>query len=66
MVPVYSRADVSYHIFWKQGNTAIFYIHIFNIDVGYYLRMTPNKGFTKAEKDNKEIDFRIVWSVRET
>ena len=45
-----SRADVSYHGFWKQGTTAMFDIRIANLDAGSYLRTTPEKSLSKSEK----------------
>ena len=47
-VPAELRADVSTHGFWKQGTTAMFDIQIVNLDVGSYLRMTPEKALAKA------------------
>ena len=49
-VPAESRADVSAHGFWKRGTTAMFDIRIVNLDVGSYLRMTPEKALAKVEK----------------
>ena len=46
-----SRADVSAHDLWKRGTTAMFDIRIVNLDVGSYLRMTPEKDLAKAEKE---------------
>ena len=40
-VPAESRADVSSHVFWKQGTTVILDIIIVNLDAGSYLHMTP-------------------------
>ena len=54
-VPAELRADVSAHIFWKRGTTAMFDIRIFNLDAGSYLRMTPGKALAKAEKENKDL-----------
>ena len=54
-VPAESRADVSAHSFCKRGTTAMFDIQIFNLDVGSYLRITPEKGLAKVEKENKEL-----------
>ena len=34
VVPAESRADVSAHVFWKRGTTAMFDIRIVNIDAG--------------------------------
>ena len=47
------RSEVSAYGFWKQGNTEMFDIRIFNIDAGSYLRMAPEKALAKAEKENK-------------
>ena len=43
-VPVDSRADVSSHVFWKQGTTVMFDIGIVNINAGSYLLMTLKKS----------------------
>ena len=40
-VPAESGSDVSADGLWKRGTTAMFDIRIFNLDVFYYLRMTP-------------------------
>ena len=48
-VPAGSRAYISAHGFWKRGNTAMFDIIIFNLDVGSYLHMTPEKALEKVE-----------------
>ena len=50
-VPAESRVEVSAHGFWKQGTTAMFYIRIFNLGAGSYLRMTPGKALTNTEKE---------------
>ena len=49
-VPTWSRADVSAHRFWMWGTNVMFDIRIFNLNVGSYLRMTPEKALAKAEK----------------
>ena len=54
-VPTESRADISANRFWKQGNTTMFDIRIFNLDAGSYLRMTPEKDLSKAEKEKKDL-----------
>ena len=41
-------ADVSAHGFWKRGTTAMFDIRIVNLDMGSYLRMTPEKSLAKT------------------
>ena len=41
LVTVESRADVSFHGFWKRGTTVMFDIRIDNLDAGSYLRMMP-------------------------
>ena len=46
-VPAESRVDVSTHVFWKRGTTAMFDIRIFNLDAGSYLCMTRRKGSCK-------------------
>ena len=55
VVPAESKADISAHGFWKQGTTAMFDIRIVNLDAGSYLRMTPEKVLTKAEKEKKDL-----------
>ena len=50
VVPAESRKDESAHGFWKRGTTAIFKIQTVNLDVGSYLRMTPEKALAKSEK----------------
>ena len=55
VLPAESRADVSAHGFWKRGTTAMFDIRIVNLDTGSYLRMTPEKALTKAEKEKKDL-----------
>ena len=50
VVPADSRSDVSSHVFWKRGTTAMFDIRIVNLGAGSYLRMTPEKDISKAEK----------------
>ena len=63
VIPAESRADVSAHVFWKRGTTEMFDIRIFNLNAGSYLRMTPEKDLSKAKKENKDLSFRILWSV---
>ena len=48
-------ADISAHVFWKWGTTAMFDIQIFNLNAGSYLRMTPEKSHAKAEKEKKDL-----------
>ena len=55
VLPAELRADVSAHGFWNRGTTAMFDIRIVNLDAGSYLRMTPEKALTKAEKEKKEL-----------
>ena len=33
----------------------MFDIHIFNLDAGSYLRMTPEKDLAKGEKEKKDL-----------
>ena len=47
-IPVESRADVGAHGFWKRGTTVMFDKRIFNLDVGLYQRMTPEKALLTA------------------
>ena len=44
------RADVSDHGFWKRGTNVMFDIRIVNLNVGSYLRMTPEKALAKVKK----------------
>ena len=53
VVPAESRADVSTNSFWKRGTTAMFNIQNFNLDVGSYLRMMPEKTLCKG-REGKE------------
>ena len=55
LVPAESMADVSAQGFWKRGTTTMSDIRIVNLDAGSYLRMTPEKALTKAEKENKDL-----------
>ena len=48
-VPAESREDISAHSFWKLGTTVMFDIRIFNLHVGSYLRMTPEKALAKSD-----------------
>ena len=42
----------------------MFDIRIFNLDAGSYLRMTPEKALSKADKVKKVFyTFRLAWSV---
>ena len=54
-VPAESRSDVSAHGFLKQETTAMFDIRIVNLDVGSYLRRTPEKALAKAEREKKDL-----------
>ena len=66
VVPAESRADVSAHSFWKLGTTAMFDIHIVNLDAGSYLRMTPEKALSKSEKENKDLYLQVCLEHRRT
>ena len=55
VVPAESRSDLSAHVFWKRGTTAMFDIRIFNLGAGSYLRMTPENNIAKAEKEKKYL-----------
>ena len=73
VVPAESRADVSSHGFWKRGTTAMFDIQNFNLDVGSYLRMMPEKALAKAEKEKKDLYLQaglevlsLQWSTLRT
>ena len=66
VVPAKSRADISAHGFWTRGTTAMFDIRIVNLDVGYYLRMTPEKAFAKAEKEQKDLYLQACLERRRT
>ena len=54
-LPEDSRADVSVHGVWKGGTTLMFDIIVLNLDMGSYLRMTPEKSLEKAEKERKDL-----------
>ena len=53
-VPNYSKADVSVHGLWKWGTNALFYMQIFSLDAGSYLRQTSAKALAAAEKEKKD------------
>ena len=53
MAPEETRADVGDHEFWRQGTTALFDVRIVNLDMVYYICMTPEKDLAKAEKEKK-------------
>ena len=65
-VPAELRADVNAHGFWKRGTTAMFDIRIFNLDVGSYLRMMPEKALAKAEKEKKDLYLQACLERRRT
>ena len=65
-VPAESRADVSAHGFWKRGTTAMFDIRIVNLDVGSYLRMTPEQDLAKAKKEKKDLYLQVFQDRRHT
>ena len=66
VVPADSSADVSAHVFWKRGTTAMFDIRIVNLDVGSYLRMTPEKALAKSEKEKKDLYHQACLERRRT
>ena len=66
VVPAESRADVRAHGFWKRGTTAMFNIQIVNLDAGSYLRMTPAKALSKAEKEKKDLYLQACLERRRT
>ena len=53
-MPDESWADVSVYGFYKWGTTALFDMHIFNLDAGSYLRQTSTKALSTAEKEKKD------------
>ena len=61
-----SRVDVSAHGFWKRGTTSMFDIRIFNLDAGSYLRMTPEKALSKAEKEKEDLYLQACLEHRRT
>ena len=65
-VPTESREDVSDHRFWKRGTTAMFYIRIVNLDVGSYLHMTPEKYFSRTEKEKKDLYLQACLKRKRT
>ena len=54
-VPAESRSDVSAHSLWKRGTTLMFDILLVNLDVVFYLHMTPEKALAKTEKEKKDL-----------
>ena len=66
VVPAESRADVSAYGFWKRGTTTMFDIRIISLDVGSYLRMTPEKALPKAEKEKKDLYLQACLECRST
>ena len=66
VVPAESRADVSAHGFWKRGTTAMFDIRIVNLNAGSYLRMTPEKDLSKAEKEKEDMYLQAYLELRRT
>ena len=42
---------------------AVFEIKVVNLNAGYYLRMTPEKDISKADKERRICTFRLAWSV---
>ena len=64
LVPAESRADVSAHVFWKRGTTAMFDIRIVNLDAGSYLCITPEKYLAKAEKENNYLYLQTCLEPR--
>ena len=66
VVPAKLRADVSAHSFWKRGTTAMFDIHIVNLNTGSYLRRMPEKALAKAEKEKKDLYFQACLERRST
>ena len=49
-----TRPDVGAHIFYKQGTTTIFDVHIGKLDTGSYLCMMPGKTLANANKNKRE------------
>ena len=43
--------------------TSIFYMHIFNLEAGYYLLKTPEKALVMAETKKITITSSPVWSI---
>ena len=66
VVPAESRADVSAHSFWKRGTTAMFDIQFFNLGVGSYLYMTPEKAIAKVKKEKKDLYLQACLDPRST
>ena len=44
----------------------MFNIRIFNLDVGSYLHMSPEKALAKAEKENKNLYLQACLERRST
>ena len=66
VVPAESMADVSAHGLWKRGTTAMFDIRIVNLDLGSYLRMTPEKALANMEKEKKDLYIQACLECRRT
>ena len=49
-----SWAGVSVHGLWKWGTSALFYIQLFNLDEGSYLRQTSSKAPETSENEKKD------------
>ena len=65
-VPEELRTDVSTHSFCNWGTTAMFDIQIFNLGLGSYLRMMPEKALAKAEKEKKDLCLQASLERRQT
>ena len=48
-VPDESWESVSIHGFWMWCTSTLFYMQMFNLDLGYYLRQTYAKALAMAE-----------------
>ena len=66
VVPAELRSDVSAHGFWKRGTIVMFNIRTVNLDVGSYLRMTPEKALAKADKEKKYLYLQACLESRRT
>ena len=59
-----TKDDAGAHGLWRRDTSTLFYVHIFNLDTGSYLHMTPEKALAKAEKDKKDICLHYCLDCR--
>ena len=49
-----SREDVSIHVFWKWGTSALFNMKIFNLYTDSYLRHMSEKALIMADTEKRD------------